>query len=88
MVCAWCGHRCLVVLCCHPLLRCHSTLRWYFFVCQRLSEARGRLSEALQIFQRVCVALFYYTDMGESLRSRGQFLTAIDLGWPDPHPPP
>ena len=24
--------RCLVVLCCHPLLRCHSTLRWYFFV--------------------------------------------------------
>ena len=36
MVCAWCGHRCLVVLCCHPLLRCHSTLRWYFFVCQRL----------------------------------------------------
>jgi len=35
------GLRCLVVLCCHPLLRCHSTLRWYFFVCQRLSEARG-----------------------------------------------
>jgi len=26
----------MVVLCCHPLLRCHSTLRWYFFVCQRL----------------------------------------------------
>ena len=36
----------------------------------------------------VCVALFYYTDIGESLRSRGQFLTAVDLGWPDPHPPP
>jgi len=33
--------RCLVVLCCHPLLRCHSTLRWYIFVCQQLSEARG-----------------------------------------------
>ena len=31
----------------------------------------------------VCVALFYYTDIGESLRSRGQFLTAVDLGWPD-----
>ena len=33
------GHarvRCLVVLCCHPLLRCHSTLRWYCFVCQQL----------------------------------------------------
>jgi len=28
--------RCLVALCCHPLLRCHSTLRWYFFVCQQL----------------------------------------------------
>ena len=38
--------------------------------------------------QCVCVALFYYTDIGESLRSRGQFLTAVDLGWPDPHPPP
>jgi len=37
---------------------------------------------------RVCVALFYYTDIGESLRSRGQFLTAVDLGWPDPHPSP
>jgi len=36
----------------------------------------------------VCVALFYYTDIGESLRSRGQFLTAVDLGWPDPHPSP
>ena len=36
----------------------------------------------------VCVALFYYTDIGESLRSRGQFLTAVDLGWPDPHPAP
>jgi len=36
----------------------------------------------------VCVALFYYTDIGESLRSLGQFLTAVDLGWPDPHPPP
>ena len=32
----------------------------------------------------VCVALFYYTDIGESLRSRGQFITAVDLGWPDP----
>ena len=30
--------RCLVVLCYHPLLRCHSTLRWYFFVCQHLSN--------------------------------------------------
>ena len=28
--------RCLVVLCCHPLLRWHSTLRWYFFGCQQL----------------------------------------------------
>jgi len=28
--------RWLVVLCCHPLLRYHSTLRWYFFVCQEL----------------------------------------------------
>ena len=36
----------------------------------------------------VCVALFYYTDIGESLRSRGQFLTEVDLGWPDPHPSP
>ena len=36
----------------------------------------------------VCVTLFYYTDIGESLRSRGQFLTAVDLGWPDPHPKP
>jgi len=36
----------------------------------------------------VCVALFNYTDIGESLRSRGQFLTAVDLEWPDPHPPP
>ena len=35
-----------------------------------------------------CVTLFYYTDIGESLRSRGQFLTAVDLGWPDPHPSP
>ena len=23
---------------------------------------------------------FYHTDIGESLRSRGQFLTAVDLG--------
>jgi len=38
--------------------------------------------------RRVCVVLFYYTDIGESLRSRGQFLTAVDLGWPDPHPAP
>jgi len=30
------GLRRLVVLCGHPLLRCHSTLRWYFFVCQQL----------------------------------------------------
>ena len=22
-----------LVSCCHPLLRCHSTLRWYFFLC-------------------------------------------------------
>ena len=36
----------------------------------------------------LCVALFYYTDIGESLRSRGHFLTAVDLGWPDPHPSP
>ena len=36
----------------------------------------------------VCVALFYYTDIGESLRSRDQFLTVVDLGWPDPHPSP
>ena len=34
------------------------------------------------------VPLFYYTDIGESLQSRGQFLTAVDLGWPDPHPSP
>ena len=47
MVCAWCGHRCLVVLCCHPLLRCHSTLRWYFFVCQRLCVKVPVKSEAV-----------------------------------------
>jgi len=26
----------------------------------------------------LCVALFYYTNIGESLRSRGQFLTAVN----------
>ena len=36
----------------------------------------------------VCVALFCWPDIGESLRSRGQFLSAVDLGWPDPHPSP
>ena len=33
----------------------------------------------LRVKGLVCVALLYYTDIGESLRSRGQFLTAVDL---------
>ena len=36
----------------------------------------------------VCCFVLLLTDIGESLRSRGQFLTAVDLGWPDPHPSP
>ena len=37
---------------------------------------------------RWSVLLCFITDVGESLRSRGQFLTAVDLGWPDPYPSP
>ena len=40
-------------------------------------------------FRCVCYfVLLLLTDIGESLRSRGQFLTTVDLGWPDPHPSP
>ena len=37
------------------------------------------LSSSVWVVSRVCVVLFYYTDIGESLRSRGQFLTAVDV---------
>ena len=56
-----------------------------------LNYVAGYIGPLLFLFERgtrVCVALFYYTDIGESLRSRGQFLTVVDLGWPDPHPAP
>ena len=37
------------------------------------------------VSSRVCVALFYEPDIGESLRSRVHSFSG-DLGWPDPHP--
>ena len=51
-------------------------------------DNQGLLPWRFRRVGRVCVTLFYYTDIGESLRSRGQFLTAVDLGLPDPHPSP
>jgi len=36
----------------------------------------------------VCYFVLLLTDIGKSLRSRGQFLTSVDLGCPDPHPSP
>ena len=49
------------------------------------SEGPAPVSVGRQHARSSCVALFYYvvlfyyTNIGESLRSRGQFLTAVDL---------
>ena len=45
--------RCLVVLCCHPLLRCHSTLCWYFFVCQQLCSHTGKHMRGQRMRQKI-----------------------------------
>jgi len=47
----------------------------------------SRYSENIQRCVCVCVALFNYTDIGESLRSRCHSSSG-DLGLPDTHPPP
>jgi len=52
----------------------------FWFVCNGRSTLRNYLER---------VPLFYWTNIGVSLRYRGRVHSSSgDLGWPDPHPPP
>ena len=57
-----------------------------------LNYVAGYTGPLLFLFERthqcVCCFVLLLTNIGESLRSRDQFLTAVDLGWLDPHPSP
>ena len=54
----------------------------------KYTPMKGEAAVSILACWFVLFSLFYYTDIGESLRSRGQFLTTVDLGWADPHPTP
>ena len=64
----------------------------FFFRTHPTIEVTGKyvIVLTMEVLWGVCVCCFVLllTDIGESLRSRCQFLTAVDLGWPDPHPSP
>ena len=55
--------RCLVALCFHPLLRCHSTVRWYFFVRQNLCFKVHTHTQKNTCMVRECVKK-YQTEKG------------------------